>query len=75
MEVRIKKLLKNPYEISYGKTVAFDVFIMPSVRPRPEHVSLNVLAFAVPLLWKEQAHRQTCARVGPQASSPIGQVY
>lgn len=23
--------------------LAFDVFIMPSVRPRPEHVSLNVL--------------------------------
>lgn len=42
MEVRIEKLLKNPYEISYGKTVAFDVFIMPSVRPCPEHVSLNI---------------------------------
>lgn len=51
MEVRIKKPLKSSYEIFYGKTVAFEVFIMPSVRPRPEHVSLNVPGICYSLLY------------------------
>lgn len=70
MEVRIKKLLKNPYEISCGKTVAFDVFIVPSMRPRPERVSLNVPGICCSLLYSSlegassRADMRSCGPTG-----------